>query len=271
MSSIDEKRVYGPNTGATALFVASETGLARVTVVGERFGEIELVNRRAAHDLAVSDGRLAVATDEDVRVTTAGTLDSTGFGPASAVGFVDETLLAAGPDGRVARRADGDWHTLGTVEGVRAIDGDLLATAEGVYRLSGEELRYAGLEDVNDVAVDGTPHAASATGLYQLGNGWMETIDGEFAVVSIDPEDPGTVTRAHAATTDTLYEYADGEWVVVEGVGRAVADVAYAEGVHAVCTDGTLYSNVGEGWRDHPLGLHGVRAVVAVPPDRKPV
>ena len=262
MSTIDEKRVHGANTDAVALFVASELGVARVAVAGERVGETALVHEGPAHDLAVSDQRLAVATDEDVFLLE-GEFEPTGFGPATALGF-DGDLVAADSDGVVARLTDDRWHDIDTIPTVRAVDGDLLATTEGVYRLAGDELRYAGLTDVRDVTATETPHAATRDGLFRLGNGWMDVLDGAFVTVAA-----GT-NRAHAATANRLYERADGEWGATE-IERSVADVAYAGGVYAVCTDGTLLVDAGESWREHPLGVGETHAIVAGPTDRKPV
>jgi hypothetical protein len=258
MSSIDEKRVHGANTEPTALFVASDIGLTRVSVAGERVGEVELRDRRPARDCAV-DGELAVATDEDVLVGES--LEESGFGPATAVGFHDG-LVAAAPDGRVARRTDDEWHDVGTAETVRAIDGDLLATDDGVYRLTDDGLQYAGLDTVRDVATDGVPRAATAVGLYRLGNGWMDDCGGDFRMVSADAD------RAHAATGGEFYAHEGGEWRPV-AVEKTVAAVAYAGPVYAVTTDGTLLVGTDDGWRDHPLGVGEPRALVAA--DRKPV
>jgi hypothetical protein len=257
MSSIDEKRIHGANTEPTALFVATDIGLTRVVVAGERVGEIELRDRRPVHDLAF-DGALAVATDEDVLVGES--LDESGFGPATAVGFHDG-LVAAAPDGTVARRIDDKWHEIGTVETVRAIDGDLLGADGGVYRLTDGDLQYAGLDAVRDVATAGVPRAATATGLYRLGNGWLDDLDGEFTMVGADTE------RAHAASMDGFYAHDNG-WESIE-VERSVAAVAYAGRVYAVSTDGTLLVETDDGWREHPLGVGEPHALVAA--DRKPV
>ena len=257
MSSIDEKRVHGANTEATALFVATDIGLVRVAVAGERVGEIELADRRTVRDLAISEGQVAIATDENVLVGES--LESTGFGPATAVGF-DGSLLAAAPDGTVARRVDDDWTELGRVEAVRAIDGDLLGTDGGVYRLADGELHYSGLDAVRDVAVIGTPRAATATGLYRLGNGWLDELDGDFGMVSAES------AQVYAATADQCYEY-DGEWTPIDGIDRTVVGVT---GIYAVCADGTLCIETEDGRRAHPLGVGEARAVVART-DRKPV
>ena len=279
MSSIDEKRVHGPNADPVALFVASETGLARVTAVGTRIGEIELLDRDATRDLTLHDGRLAAATDEDVFLGIGTDAEPTGFGGATAVGS-GGTLLAAAPDGTVARRDDGGWTDVGSVDDPHAIDGDLVAAADGVYRCSAGDCRPVGLDAARDVVGGGTPYAATADGLYRLGNGWLRAIDGSFSTVSGDrpATEPGALGRTHAATDETLYRHADGEWTTVDGVENRVVDVAYAEtggeiesgGVYGVTADGTLLSKADDAWRDHPLGLRGVEAVVARP-DRNAV
>jgi hypothetical protein len=257
MSSIDEKRVHGANTEPTALFVASDIGLTRVAVAGERVGEIELHDRRPARDCAF-DWELAVATDEDVLVGES--LEKSKFGPATAVGFGDG-LVAAAPDGTVARRIGDDWHECGSVETVRAIVSDFIATDGGVYRITDDELQYAGLDAVRDVATASVPRAATATGLYHLGNGWLDDLDGDFTMVSADAE------RAHAATMDDFYAH-DGEWQPT-GIETSVAAVAYADGVYAVTRDGALLVETDDGWRKHPLGVGEPHALVAA--DRKPV
>lgn len=259
MSSIDEKRVHGANTEGATLFVACDIGLVRVAVAGERVGTVELADRRAARDLAISGGRVAVATDEDVLVLVGDSLEATGFGPATAAGF-DGALLAAAPDGTVARREGDGWTEVGAVAGVRAIDGDLLGTDEGVYRLADGELRYSGLDAVRDIATADTPRAATATGLYRLGNGWLNELDGDFTMVSAESG------RVCAATADQCYEY-DGEWTPRDGIDRSVVGIA---GIYAVCADGTLCIETEDGWREHPLGVGDARAVVART-DRKPV
>ncbi|OIB55358.1 HVO_0234 family beta-propeller protein [Natrialba sp. SSL1] len=268
-------------------------------------------------------GRVVVATDEDVRVeaypvhsdddgdeNTASefSLRDTGFGPATAVGVTGSTILAAGPDGTVRflqdeRGDDGqdgwrdsDWQELEfgpsngsgrddrrTPTSIRAIDGDLLATDAGVYRLREADrawvLEHAGLTDVVDVSAAAVPLAATADGLYRLGNGWMEVLEGAFETVTADPQaEPGRLSRAHAVTTTgaataagtaetaaeargaettetDLYAFEDGGWeqVSVERVNENIVDIGYGpratseqeattglESVYAVTESGTV-------------------------------
>jgi hypothetical protein len=265
-TSLDEKRVYGDATGATELAVACDLGVAVVAVSADIVGEFSLAHRCQARDVAAGPASLAVATAETVLVGVGGEFEPTEFGPAVAVGFDGEALLAAGPDGAVARRDGRAWTGLGALDAVRAIDGDLVAAAGGVYRATDDGLDHVGLSDVRDVAVGGTPLAATADGCYYLGPGWDRALDGAFEAVA------GSARRGHAATADALYA-ADGErwgpsdtWddlaVPVDG---PLADVAHGDGVYAVTDAGTLLVDVGDGWRTRRLGLPGVSGLAVAP------
>ena len=273
MVSIDEKRVYGEREGATTVYVAADIGVATVAVSDDIVGEFGITHRCTARDVATrrpSDAnaeptatddaasRLAVATDEDVLDDAFEPLD---FGPAAAVGFDGDAILVASPDGTLARRPAGadDWRDLGSVGEVRAIDGDLVATADGVYRALDDGVQHAGLDDVRDVAMAETPLAATADGVYRLGNGWMHEFEGDVRVVASDGE------RVHAATPDGLFARRDGEWGAESlPAGSAVVDVAYGDGTYVVTADGTLLVTVGDGWRHRSIGLRDV-AAIAVP------
>lgn len=252
--TIDEKRVYDEKTGATTAYVGTSAGLARVNVSDDIVGEFSLEYRGEVVDVA-ADGRLALATPDDVLLETGGEFVETGFGPATAVGF-DEGLLAAG-EGRLARYDDG-WETVAEIDEVRAISGGLVAAADGVYRTDGASV---GLDAANDVASDDDLLAATDGGLYYLANGWMEAHEGTFLVVA------SKAGRAHAATADGLFERsaesAGDDWEPVElPVGGRIAGVAYDEAVYAVTEDGTFLVNAGDGWRHRSLGLPGVVGVV---------
>jgi len=264
--TLEEKRVYAATSGRSEAFVACGVGLARVAVSDGLVGEFGLAWRGDARDVAAREGRLAVATGGDVLLASGAadedpSFEPTGFGPATAVG-VHEGVVAAG-DGRVAR-LDGDgWTALCELEGVRAVDGDLLAAASGVHRLDGT---HVGLRSARDVASAGLPIAATDDGLYYLGNGWMDAHDGDFRTVAADGE------RAHAATDDALYERrgAPDDWAAVDlPVEGRVVDVARAETTYAVTGDGTLlaYDPAEDAWRDRPLGLGDARAIAVVAPE----
>lgn len=283
--SIDEKRVYGAKSGTTAVFVATGAGLARVEISGDLVGEFGLAYRGTAHDVAGAGGRLALATDDDVRLGTGETFRPTGFGPATAVGWHDGELHAAG-DGRVARFVPdggsaehdpdeeptddseepvaGEWHTRCEVDDVRALVDDHVAAADGLHRLDGSHL---GLSDARDIAPE-IPLAATGDGLYYLGNGWMDALPGDFRAVAAAPDG-----RAHAATPDALYARSPGSdghgpdaWAAVElPAAGHVVDVAYGEEItYVVTARGTVLANAGDGWRDRSIGLPDARRL-AVP------
>lgn len=247
--SLSEKRVYADADRATTAFVATEIGVARVSVSDDLVGEFSLERRGPATDVASADGRLAVATPDDVLIGTDEGFRETGFGPADAVGYHDGLVAAGG--GRIAR-FDGEWETLSDLDGVRAIDGGMVAAESGVHRLDGT---HVGLDDAYDVSTAGTPLAATRSGLYFLANGWMRAREGSFAVAASDG------SRYHAATDEDLYARGDepGEWRRVElPIGGSVADIDYGDGVYAVTRDGTFLADAGDGWRYRSIGLTGV-------------
>jgi hypothetical protein len=255
--SLSEKRVYADATDATTAFVGTATGVIRVSVSDDIVGEFSLEWRGEVTDVASADGRLAIGTSEDVFVRSDGAFQKTGFGPASAVGYgADGALLAAG-EGRLARY-DSGWEKLGTLDGVRAIDGRMAAAGSGVHRLDGT---HVGLEAVHDISTTGTPLAATDSGLYYLANGWMRAIEGAFTVVASDE------TRRHAATGQAFYGKGDpeSEWEVIDlPIDEPVSAVAYAEHVYVVTEDGTFLVNAGDGWRYRSLGVPGVTGLALV-------
>jgi len=251
--TIDEKRVYADRTGADEVLIAAEQGVVVASLSGDRVGEFGLDHRAAVHDVAADGDRRAVATDEDVLV---GDYGPTGFGPAVAVGFHGDALLAAGPGGRIARLDDG-WTTLGGVETPRAIDGGMVAAESGVHQVVDDGLRHVGLGGVHDVHGHGMPLAATDDGLYRLGNGWMDELDGAFHVVAVDSADD----RAHAAGEAGLFaREAVGEWSAVDVPTDDPVDVGYTDAATVAVTEtGTLLADAGDGWRTRELGVTGVR------------
>ncbi|WP_435180593.1 HVO_0234 family beta-propeller protein [Halorussus sp. AFM4] len=227
--SIDEKRVYDASEGPTPVFVAGEFGVARVYTSDDLVGEFGLARDCSARDAAGRDGRLAVATDEDVLVGAWDAADGAegvpetdfealGLGPAAAVGFApDGRLLAARDDGTVVRgepgdwTGAGDWTAVGDLDDVRAIDGDFVAAGSGVYRVADSGLTHVGLDDARDVAAAGVPLAATGAGLFRLGNGWLSERGGAFrAVCAADgpagsDADRPALPEAHAAGEDGLF------------------------------------------------------------------
>ena len=291
MQSIEEKRVYGDRQGAVTAYVASAMGVVRVRVAGDTVGEFGLCERCGARDVAASRDAIAVATAEDIRVLALeaeSTSDregdtpvvaddesfvETGFGPAVAVGFDGDDVLAAGPDGRVARRTAGtdEWTTLSDdlETAVRAIDEDLVGTADGVYRVGDDGLAHAGLSGVRDVSAAGVPLAATADGLYKLGNGWMTVLEGAFETVAADPRsDRGELVRAHAVAADGVYEFVADEWHAIDGSSEQIVGVGYGETTYAVTDEGTFLAWSDGEWRTRALGVRDVSGL-AVRPERQ--
>jgi len=282
-----EDRIYAHETRGVEAYVAAGVGVVVVSVSGNRVGRFQMDRRGPARDLAASADGLAVATDDDVLIgspASAGRDDGdaggdesayhkTGFGPAVAVGFDAGDVVAADGDGRIARRVDGEWFDLATVDAaVRAIDGPLVAAADGVYRATPDGLDHVGLSDARDVAARG-PYAATGEGLYELGNGWIRVANGRFDAVA------ATAARAHAAGDDLFArrDGRDGRWrhLDIELPGR-VAGIAHAGDTctYAVTEGGTALARAGarlgvddrpgEGWRTRSLGVGDVRAL-AIP------
>jgi hypothetical protein len=288
--SINEKRVFSSRSGKTEVFVAAAVGVVVVDVSDDRVGGFHVDHRCTARDVAGRDGRIVVATDEDVLLAPG--YEATGFGPATAVGLADDRVVAVGDDGRVGTLAfetvlatggdadaetDGDtdadagadadadpWRTVGHVDDARGVDGLLVATADGVRRIVADDLHPAGLSDVRDVAAAG-PFAATGEGLFYLGNGWMEIEAGEWAVVDATPDRE----RAHAAGMPGVRRRQardGGEWRAVD-LPLDGPPVGFAYGDGFVCTvtgDGTFLVDAGDGPRTQALGLRGVGGI-AVP------
>ncbi|WP_256295855.1 HVO_0234 family beta-propeller protein [Haloarchaeobius salinus] len=284
--SLDEKRVYDGDERKATLYVAAGVGCVAVDVVDERVGGFELAARGTARDVAAGDDVVAVATDEGVLVGRVGAggedthvdaFEGTGHGAAVAVSVVDgPEILAASPGGDLSRLAvdgDGDWTDCGSVEGeVRALSGDLCAAADGVYRLDGEPT-HVGLDDARDVSATGTPRAATADGLYRLGNGWLDELAGDATVVASDGGDTGTEDadepeRAHAVVDDELAALSAGEWVAYPDQPEGgVVGVAYDRTTYLVTEEGRVFAAAGDGWRSQSLGVPDVAGVAAVGPN----
>ena len=259
--ALSEKRMYDERRTATRAYVGSSMGVTSVDASDDQIGRFGLEHRCTVRDIAGGGGRLLVATDDDVLVGSDDGFEPADFGPAVTVG-VGEELLAAGPDGRVARLTDGAWETIGRADEVRAIDGDLVAAADGVYHID-EELVHSGLDDARDVAAEG-PFAATRTGLYSREDGWNHEATGDATVVASDS------TRAHAVLDEQLLERTDDEWIDAEAPPGEVVDVAYDGGTFAVTADGTVLldpvtaKDGTPGWSTRSLGLTDIVGI-AIP------
>lgn len=260
--ALDEKRMYGKRREETTAFVACELGVARIAFSDDQIGRFGLEHQCRARDVAGSDGRLAVATDDDLLVGSDGGFEGTEFGPATAVGL-DGTIVAAGEDGRVARLEGDEWVTIGAVDDPRAIDGDLVAGAEGVFRIGGDGLEELTDLPARDVAVTG-PYAATAAGIRSGADGWEPEVAGEATVVASDGD------RAHAVVDGTLLTRNGGTWDDPDAPVEGVVDVVYSGATVAVTADGVVAidpvaaKDGAPEWRSRSLGLSGVVGV-AVP------
>lgn len=257
MDDLDEKRVFRGRGEATVLLIATSGGVVRVHVADGRVGEYGIARRCAPADVAATADRLAVATDEDVLLAQERDVEAlvaTGFGPAVAVTFHRSRSVALSPDGRLGVHGGDDWGDRGRVPAdPTALDGDLIATVDGVFRLVDDGLASAGLTDVNDVAhAAGVPLAATVDGLYELGNGWLDVLEGDVRVVAGTPDG-----RAHAATLDAVYErQSDGAWgPVALPTDVRVVDLSHGERAYAATASGDLILETDDGWRLAPLGL----------------
>lgn len=270
MDDLAEKRVFADRMGATELVVAASSGLVVVSISDDRVGEYGLARECSPSDIAVaptagSGHRLAVATDEDVLLASDPDVDGltpSGFGEAVAVTVHGDRVVAGGPAGRLALHDGAGWTTVGDLPSVpTSLAGDLVGTADGVVRLVDGSLRPAGLSAVADVALAaGTPLAATADGLYELGNGWLDVLAGDFDLVAGAPDG-----RAHAATEERFFERTDGAWETVElPTGASVTAVAYGPRTYLLDTDGQLLVETGEGWARTALGLDGVTAAAVL-------
>lgn len=265
--TLADERVEDESRRAFRIFVTSGYGVTALDVAGDRVDGYALVHDCTGLDVAAAGDNVAVATSTDVLLGDEDGFEPTGFGPAVAVG--GDPLVAAGPDGKIARLRS-DWEPIGRVDSdVAAIDGDLLATADGVFRLVDDEIDHVGLENATDVATAGTPHAATTDGLYKLGAGWMPVQDGSFSLVATDARTaaPGTLRRAHAATADRLFVFDGEEWQPWHiPVDAPIAGIDYGEMVYAVSVDGTFLAVEDDAWRTRALGLSDVTGLVVLEP-----
>ncbi len=255
--SLSEKRVYADASDTTTAFVGTEHGVVRVSVSDDIVGEFSLEWGEPVTDIAAADGRLAVATPDDVFVRADEGFHETGFGPASAVGYAENGDFLAAGAGRIAR-FESEWTDLGMVDAVRAISGSLIAAESGIHQFDGT---HVGLTNARDVSSVGTPLAATATGLYYLANGWVRALEGDFSVVTSD----GSAT--YAATSGTVYKQ-DGnerEWTSLDlPVEGLIKDIVSAEHAYAITDEGTFLVNAGDGWRYRSIGMSGVTGLAVL-------
>ena len=261
--ALDEKRIYEERRAETRAYVACELGVATVAVSDDQIGRFGLEHQCTARDVAGADGQLAVATDEDVLVGDGdGEFVATDFGPAAAVGL-DGTVVAASPEGTVARLDGDEWVPVGSVDDPRAIDGDLVAAGDGVFRIGADSLDALTDSAARDVAAAG-PYASTSAGILSGADDWAPAVAGDGTVVASDGD------RAHAVVDGELLARDDDGWDESGAAAEGVVDVAYAGATIAVTADGVVAidpvtaKDGAPEWRSRSLGLSGVVGV-AVP------
>jgi hypothetical protein len=291
--SIDEKRVYAVSTGRNDVYVATETGLVRVAISGDKIGTFELLGDRVVvKDVAVCTrpGRspvIAAATEYGLYTGPVGdepTRVNVDSDVPVAVGGTDRALSIADADGTLSRvTVDDDGtptgtHRVGRLDDVTAMAGAFVAGQNGVHRIDdttggtaerGATLASVGLNDARDVAATGMPLAATATGLYWLGNGWMPAIEGDATAVAADSEGAAlAVVDGHLLAHET----GETDWSAAAWAGTALpvdewpVALAAHPGLAVVVTEpGTLCVEAGEGWRRQALGVPGVSGVAVAP------
>lgn len=280
-----DRRLFGEERPTVVGFVASEMGVLRVELSADRIGGFGLVEHSGATDIATDGQAVVVATDEDVLIDG----DATGefapleFGPATAVGLDDGTVIAASPKGRLSETAAEKtddapaWGELGEVSGPNRFDGPLLATDGGVVRVGDdlENLGLRGVADVAHVAVDGQTALLAGTGdgLYRReGERWVQVLEKGIGRVTADGDGWFAVTvEGHVLRGDALVP-SDGEgWErVALPDGHDAFDVKVQGSLYVVTDEGEVLigaepsatSDGFEGWRSQPLGVRGVRGFV---------
>ena len=288
--SIAEKRVYAGTADRTDAYVATGNGVVRVALSADKVGAFDLVSREPARDVAAlprGDGPdlIGVAREDGLLVAAVGddpVFEPAGTDPVVAVGTYDGAFLVATESGGIDRvEVDGDptresartVTRIGDVPNPSAIDGPLIAAADGVHRVIEEDgrgspdLRLAavGLDDVRDVAGAGMPLAATSSGLYWLGNGWMTALEGDAATVAADGDGHAMVVvegdlLVHA---DDAVEWEEGTWRATElPVDEEAVALGYGPGLSVVVTAaGTLCVDAGDGWRHQVVGVRDVVSV----------
>ncbi|MFO8115544.1 MAG: hypothetical protein R6U01_09350 [Halorubrum sp.] len=292
--SIEEKRVYIGTAGRTDAYVATGSGVVRVALSADKVGAFDMVSRAPARDVAVlprdeKADLVGIATGDGLRVAPVG--DDPEFvrvaaDPADAAGVHDGAFLVAGEDGGIDRVAvdvlDGSptaaaVSRIGSVTQPRAVDGPLVAAADGVYRVTeaggastARALTAVGLDDARDVAGAGMPLAATGTGLYWLGNGWMTALEGAAEAVAADGDghamavvDGDLWIHASDAGEGGADAWDDGTWRPTDlPVDEEAVALGYGPGLSvAVTAAGTLCVDAGDGWRHQVVGVRDAAGV----------
>ncbi|WP_280585144.1 hypothetical protein [Halorubrum sp. Boch-26] len=295
--SIEEKRVYAGTAGRTDAYVATGSGVVRVALSADKVGAFDMVARESARDVAVlprdrGADLVGFATVEGLRVGRVGgdelDFDRVTSDSVVAVGVHDDAFLVAGEEGGIDRIAvddvgsDPETTRVGSVSEPRAIDGPLVAAADGVYRVAegdgaaatdasaARALTAVGLDDARDIAGAGMPLAATASGLYWLGNGWMTALEGVAEAVAADGDghamtvvEGELLVHAADASASGTDAWDDETWRPADlPVDEETVALGYGPGISvAVTAAGTLCVDAGDGWRHQVVGVRDVEGV----------
>ena len=280
--SIDEKRVYAGSAGRTDAYVATGAGIVRVSLSADKIGAFDMVARDAARDVAVlargeGSDLVVAATPDGLSVAAVG--DDPEFAlvdddPAIAVGVASgrEGVIVAREDGAIERVGFADdgaaiasTTRFGSVADPHAVDGALVAAAEGVFRVGEDGLTDVGLDDARDVAGAGMLLAATGAGLYWLGNGWMTAREAAADAVAADGDGHAmaVVDGDLLVHSDASGEWGEETWAVAElPVDEDAVALGYGPGVSVAVTEaGTLCVDAGDGWRHQVVGVRDVNGV----------
>ena len=271
--------------GADLLAVAAAEGLRVVALDDDPDG----FGARDGHGVP---GDVALTGDSGAPVAVG--VDGRAFLVADAAGGIHRVAPDA-PDAAAdldAADAPDDPDTpdvtatrIGDVDDPRAIDGPLVAAADGVHRVVGSggdgtgpgtagadepTVEAVGLDDARDVAGAGVPLAATADGLHRLGNGWMAALDGDATAVAADGDghamavvDGGLRIRAAGADESEGDGRSGDAWRAADlPVDEDAVALGYGPGMSVVVTaTGTLCVDAGDGWRHRMVGVRDVAGV----------
>lgn len=254
MVPIDEDRVYAGGRREATLLVATEGGLVRASVTGDRVGRFGIVWQGDVYDVAADDDRIVIATAEGVLTgAEPSDLASTSIDSATAVGVSEDGWVVGDSDGRIFTVEGGQTRSIGQVAHINAIDPPLIGTTDGLYRLP--DLVDSGLSVVGDVSAQPIPLAATSAALYKLGNGWISAMDGDATLVTGEPSG-----MAAAVVDGTLYRLRDGDWhTAALPTDSSIADIGVGPALYVVTVDGVVFVDAGDGWRHRTLGISPVR------------
>ncbi|MFD1569112.1 HVO_0234 family beta-propeller protein [Halorubrum laminariae] len=266
--------------------VASADGL-RVAPVGDEVDFVTVTDEPTVA-LGVDDARddafLVGTADGGIDRVAIETTPGSDAGEAVASGADASGADTIDADANDAVAIDGDSTTLsatttrvGTVSEPRAIDGPLVAAADGIHRVTsdraaasagdtGYALASVGLDDARDVAGTGMPLAATASGLYWLGNGWMTVQEGDATAVAADGD--GHATAVVDGDLLVRDDAGSGGWdrdawrETALPVDEEAVALGYGPGVAvAVTAAGTLCVDAGDGWRHQVIGVRDAAGV----------